>query len=95
MSNTRDLSTQESVHSVIGSGSASATTAAFGAALKTVVPRGVSSTVSRAFKVTYANGTRARRYFLAGVEYPHNIVGISTTNGSAISSTSMLVTPCY
>ena len=95
MKDTHALSDQESVHPVIGSGNASATTAAFGAAVKTVTPRGVSSTVSRSFKVTYANGTRAIRYFLAGVDYPHAIVGISTTNGSAISNVSCLVTPCY
>lgn len=95
MSNTRDLSTQESVHSVIGSGNASATTAAFGDSVKTEVPRGVSSTVTRTFKVTYADGTRAMRHFIAGVEYPHNIVGISAASGTAISNASMLVTPCY
>ena len=93
--NLHDFSDQESVNPVLGSGNASATKAAYGATLKTIAPRGVMSTVDRAFKVTYVDGTRAIRYFLAGIDYPHRVVGISTTAGSAITNVSRLITPCY
>lgn len=90
-----NYSTQQAVNQVVGTGNASATLSAFGASTKSPAPKGFTTTVDRSFKVTFADGSRATLPFLAAMDRPFRIVGVSTTNGSAISSTSRLCYPLY
>ena len=53
--------------------------------------RGVHPNVTRKLKVTWADGTRTLTGYVSGLDYPHRIVGVSTANGSAISSASALI----
>ena len=91
----RSQSTQEAVNPAVGTGNASATLAAYGGTVKTRPPRGVCSNVDRTFKVTFPDGSRGHIAYLAGLDRPHRIIGVSTTGGSAISSASKLIYPLY
>jgi len=66
----------------------------FGASALTP-PRCVRSTVDRSFKVTFYDGTRIVMPFTAGQEVNAQIISISTSNGSAISSISNLIHAWY
>jgi len=70
-------------------------TVPFGATHLTVVPKGVVSEVDRKFKVTYQSGARALHTFIAGVDRVYGIVGVSASDGGAISSASNLIYALY
>lgn len=67
----------------------------FGGALMPAGVRAVVAEVDRKFKVTYASGARAYHKFIPSYEHPRQIVGVSASDGSAVSSTSALIYALY
>jgi len=82
----RDFSEQEAVN-------AGLPLEAYGGAVLTQPIRAIHCNVANTYKCTTATGTRVILAMSAGQLYPYRIVGVSASNGAAISSTNNLVIP--
>lgn len=85
--NNKNYSTQEAVNPAFSC-------VAFGGTVLNA-PRAVVAEVERKFKVTYVSGARAYHTFIPYLEAPRQIIGVSASDGGAISSTSALIYALY